>query len=329
MKIHNPNNLEFDAGSLRALARGELDPVRQAVEDHKEERRHQQQKSPHQDRRQSTRALKPAGSQRAANKESPRTDGHLPAASGRSAGNNNEVAAPPHQKSRDSAVKKEEDKLTEEQRREQYETLRNKQFELTEIIRECEALEVLDFDLLALKSYPDGLSLSTAKRRRDLWLLCCLFCLALILLGWQGMIAPWIAGMSLGVLILLGTLMIRPIRKILFTAETVGDLKQTRKTMEFRALNHIKMLEGSNGLAYQCQMMLSFRPSLAERRFQRIVMLSQQSNLIKAIRSVAGIRLYLTYLVEAQQAYRLVKQEYMKTASLLKREFADFTLQNT
>lgn len=38
MKIHNPNNLdvEVDLSALRAMVRGDVDPVRQAIEDRKE-----------------------------------------------------------------------------------------------------------------------------------------------------------------------------------------------------------------------------------------------------------------------------------------------------
>ena len=95
--------------------------------------------------------------------------------------------------------------------------------------------------------------------------------------------------------------------------------------MEFKALNHIKMLEGDRGLAWQCQRMRSYRPSLGDKRFERLVLLSQQRNLLKAMRTVAGIRMYLSYLLEAQQAFSLVKQDYMKTSTQLKRDYASFS----
>jgi len=322
MKIHNPNDLEFDSQTLRALARGDLDPVRLAVEKHREQKNLPTQADaiPNKPSAQSARQKRSAGlpsqlsqgsnvargqaSERTRERSRAQSKGQSKAQLKQSAGTGKSL----------------------QERQAEYQALQQKREQLAEIVRQCEALEVLKFETLAMKQYPAPETIAAARRRRDIWLFSALFCLSLAFIGWQGLLSAWVAGVATGLLVILLAFALTPFRQLFYQLPTLSQLKSLRKAMEFAALNHVKMLEGNNGLAYQCQRMQSYRSELSERRFQRLVVLSKQGQVVKAIASVAGIRLYLSYLLEARQAFVVVKQEYMKTSGTLQKDYSDLAL---
>ena len=309
MKIHNATDLDLDPAELRALARGELDPVRRAIEEHKA----RPSQIPEPVRKPRTR--KPASANLPASNPGGKTPSTINPAK-------EQVAR--QQKDKTAVEPKPDPKAIEASRREEFEALREKLKQYVQIIRACEPLEVLNYDVLALKYYPDMVDVLGAKRRRDLWFLAILFTFGLFLIGWQGLLPAWIAGSSMGISLALCAFAIPQIRALFLKVPSHRQLVQRKKEMEFRAMSHIRMLEGSNGLAYQCQMMLPYRKVLGDKRYHRIVILSRQKAIIKAMRSVAAIRLYLMYMLEAQQAFKEVKDSYMKVSSKLKTDFADF-----
>ncbi len=312
MKIHNSSDFDLDPAELRALARGDLDPVRLAVEEHK---------------------VRPAKTPEPAAKSRSKSSASsgLPAARQQSNGLASTKKTPGGPANRPGASKpdpteksQQPPKRSEESRREEFETLREQLKQYIQIIRACEPLEVLNYDLLALKHYPDAVEVLGSKRRRDLWFMAIMLTSGLFLIGWQGLLPAWIAGSSLGLALALGAFAIPQVRGLFLKVPSHRQLVQRKKSMEFRAMSHIRMLEGSDGLAYQCQMMLPYRRALGDKRFHRIVVLSRQKAIIKAMRSVAAIRLYLMYMLEAQQAFKEVKNGYMKVSSKLKTDFSDF-----
>ncbi|OZG73480.1 hypothetical protein BTA51_10710 [Hahella sp. CCB-MM4] len=334
MKIHNPTDLDLEPGELRALARGELDPIKKAIEEHRSRNLPATSIAP------PDKGRKPAERKRAEtaeNKatENKTTESKVPAkarqtvpanATGKQLDNTRgrtNKAADAAKRNSPAGGKEAAPKQTAEQRKEELLKLKEQQARLVQIIRECEPLEVLNYDLLAMKQYPDVVEVLGAKRRRDLWLLAILLSAGMFLIGWFGFLPAWLAGVSFGVLVALLSFSVPPVRRLFVKVPNHGEIVATKKAMEFRAISHIRMLEGSRGLAYQCQMMIPYRRALADKRYKRIVLLSQQSALIKAMRSAAAIRLYLMYMLEAQQAFKVVKNDYMKISSRLQSEFSD------
>lgn len=308
MKIHNPNNLdlEHDLARLRSLARGETldDPVSQA--------------------------------RSAVNRRGVREP---------AAGSGAKVATLPVVKSTALAVADsralvsaeraneerserardpESEMLSAEAREELRRSLLDQRVKLARVIQSCEPLEILNAELLGMPGYPTPEALVAARRRTDLWRLCGLLFAGLALLGVPGWLHPWVAGVSAGILVLLLAFALPSIRRVFLKGQpSHAELNALRKTMEFRAVAHIRMLEGSNGLAWQCQSLRDRRPVLAEKRYERLVQLSRQGMLIKALRNVAAFRLYLQYLLEARQAFGEVKTEFVEVSARLKREFGE------
>ncbi|WP_020408781.1 hypothetical protein [Hahella ganghwensis] len=331
MKIHNSTQRDLEPEELRALARGELDPIKKAIEEHRSKNlpatsekgaggsKPPAQKTDRNDKRSPAKSRLPAkGGQNAlAGKESKVATGNESSVSNSSTRGGADKTAPAGKENPQAAQQ------SAEQRKQEWQKLKEKQVRLIQIIRECEPLEVLNYELLALKQYPDAVRILSAKRRRDLWLLADLLALGVFLIGWFGFFPAWVAGVAFGVLIALLSFAIPPIRHMFVKVPDHKELVEQKKAIEFRAISHIRMLEGSNGLAYQCQMMLPYRKSLGDKRYRRIVLLSRQKAIIKAMRSAAAIRLYLMYMLEAQQAFKVVKNEYMKTSSRLQSEFVD------
>ncbi|WLQ16905.1 hypothetical protein O5O45_13375 [Hahella aquimaris] len=311
MKIHNPNEFDLDPKTLRSLARGDMDPVRRAVEEHRSNTLPAAKEPP-------PTAKTPAKTQ-VAPKSDPRANKDLAKAKSNS-------AVTPAQGAPKAEQKKAEAAESEEDRKRRYRETVAQRNQLTQILRECEALEVMNYEVLAIKHYPQTIDVISARRRRDLWLLSCLLSFAVFLIGWQGGLNAWVAGIAFGFFVALSALAIPPLRRLVIKNAGYSELVRQRKELEFRAITHIRMLEGGNGLAYQCLMMSPYRKSLLDRRYRRLVTLSQQGQLIKAMRTVAAIRLYLQYLLEAQQAFEIAKNKYMEASAKIKTEFADLAL---
>ncbi|WP_241566818.1 hypothetical protein [Hahella sp. KA22] len=326
MKIHNPNDFDLDPKTLRSLARGDMDPVRRAVEEHRSNTLPAAKESqPTAKSPAKTPAAPPSDPRTSKDLSKTKSNGVAPSAQSLKKAEQKKAEQKKAEQKK-AEQKKAEAAESEEDRKRRYRETVAQRNQLTQILRECEALEVMNYDVLAIKHYPQTIDLISARRRRDLWLLSCLLSFAVFLIGWQGGLNAWVAGIAFGFFVAISALAIPPLRRLFIKNAGYSELVRQRKELEFRAITHIRMLEGGNGLAYQCLMMSTYRKSLLDRRYRRLVTLSKQGQLIKAMRTVAAIRLYLQYLLEAQQAFEITKNKYMEASAKIKTEFADLAL---
>lgn len=319
MKIHNPNNLDLekDLTTLRALVRGDLHPALQAVEEHKERR-----------------ATKPPAV-RGGDKKSEKQGGAASASSTKAslpANRPGSQLAAPKKESGSVKVGAEKDEGSPAGKSagtaigspQSYEDLIKKRRELVDILSHCEALEIVNPKILSVPEYPSAELMLFSRRRRDLWRLALLFAIGLSLVGLTGVLNPWVAGIATGTAVFLMLLGVPQVRRFLpLKDNSYQELKRRRKELELEAIRHIKMLEGREGLAWQCQRMKGRNHRLAEKRYERMVVLSRQGILIKGLRNVAAFRFYLQYLREAQKTFREIKAEYTELAATLNREYGD------
>ena len=82
--------------------------------------------------------------------------------------------------------------------------------------------------------------------------------------------------------------------------------------MEFRALNHIKLLEGKDGLAWCCVELAEYNRVLVRSYFS--VREAIQIRPTYKTHQITGtyIRLYLLLLLEADKAYQKLKADYFE-----------------
>jgi hypothetical protein len=318
MKIHNPNNLdlEVDLSALRAMIRGDMDPLRQALE---ERREHPGESSARRKSDGFPLAGKPV--QNGANLPSA-TVATLPAAAKQTA---TLLPGRPSQVANRQAAQPVKQGPTAEELEQTRLNLLTRRKALARIIQQCEALELVNPGYLAMSDYPSTERLLMARKWRDFWFVACLLCAGLAFMGWWGILNPWVSGIAAGGLVFCLTLIWRPVRQFFFRKDnSFPALMAYRKTLEFRAMNHIRMLEGTNGLAWQCQAMRDRRKTLAEKRYERMALLSRQGLLLKAMRNIAAFRFYLQYLVEARHSFVEVKKEYLEVSATLVKDFGEF-----
>jgi hypothetical protein len=191
------------------------------------------------------------------------------------------------------------------------------------VIAGCQALELLDVDTLKMAGYPNAAAMLLAKRRHDLLWLGVLLCVGVFLVALLGQFNPWLTGTMLGAAVLLTALQLGPVRAIVFADPGYSALQARRKSLESAALNHIRVLEGRNGLVYQCQMMSAEYEALHHRQFERLIVLSRKGLLLKAMRHAGAIRLYLRYAMIARAGYLALKRDYVTINHRLRTEFGD------
>ncbi|PIE42972.1 MAG: hypothetical protein CSA50_07575 [Gammaproteobacteria bacterium] len=181
-----------------------------------------------------------------------------------------------------------------------------------DLLRECAGVSMVNYDWLAMADYPDNLTVVRAKKHRDCWILanCALF--TFILVGISGYLPAWIIGSCVGMMIASLAFGVRAVRSLLFSAPTYGMLMEERKKLEFRALTHIKLLEGKDGMIWKCRKLADYNPAIAKNLFAGIMHHSRQGKLLKQLKSKSHIRLYLLFTMEAEKAYRRLKSEYFK-----------------
>lgn len=180
------------------------------------------------------------------------------------------------------------------------------------LLAECEAVMSVSYDILAMDDYPENALVAAARRDRDLWLFVTA-CMALVfLLGLPGFVPGWMAGSALGLSFLSWIFAFSPMRTHFFSRPTLRELLQTRQQIEFRALSHIRFLEANRGLAWRCRAMFQYNSNLNRRLFHGVVRFSAENNLLNMLKSRKHIRLYLLFALEAQKAYQIMQQTYLK-----------------
>jgi len=180
------------------------------------------------------------------------------------------------------------------------------------MLRQCDRVLLLDFELLAMADWPDNYSLALARRFRDLWLFGALVSASVFLSGLTGFVPAWVAGGGFGAFIIILLLGIPPVRRLYTSTPSYLDLVLTRQRMLRDARRHIAHLEGSDGLIWQCARMAEFNPALANTRFSELLRLSEHRVLVRNLTRREHIRLYLIYLLEAEKAYGRLEKAFFE-----------------
>lgn len=185
-----------------------------------------------------------------------------------------------------------------------------RQRKLRLMLKQCDRLLLMDFDLLAMSGWPDNYSLAAARRNRDLWLFSALLAALVFLSGLTGFVPAWIAGGGFGAFVIILMLGVPAIRRIYTARPSYLDLVIKRQRLLRDARKHIEHLEDKEGLVWQCARMAEFNASLRSSRFSDLLALSEQRALARNMTRREYIRLYLIYLLEAEKAYDRVQKAF-------------------
>ncbi len=180
------------------------------------------------------------------------------------------------------------------------------------MLRQCDRVLLLDFELLAMGDWPDNYTLALARRFRDLWLFSALVSAAVFLSGLTGFVPAWLAGGGFGAFVIILLLGIPPVRRLYTSTPSYLDLILARQRMLRDARRHIAHLEGSDGLIWQCARMAEFNPALANTRFSELLRLSEHRILVRNLTRREHVRLYLIYLLEAEKAYGRLEKAFFE-----------------
>lgn len=176
----------------------------------------------------------------------------------------------------------------------------------------CEPAMAMNFDCLAMDDYPSNEAVAAAKYARDYWLFIALIGAVVFVLGFTPLVPALIAGFACGMACLGGACANAWVRRTVFASPAYSDLLEERKAIEFKALNHIRYLEGVDGLAWRCQKMNKYNSNLNRKMFNGMIMFSKQRQMLDVIRNRKQIRMYLLFMVEAQKAYKRLQKDYLE-----------------
>ncbi|SFR41547.1 hypothetical protein SAMN04488073_0808 [Marinobacter gudaonensis] len=188
----------------------------------------------------------------------------------------------------------------------------SRQRKLRLMLRQCDRVLLMDFDLLAMSGWPDNYAMALARRNRDLWLFSALIAAVVFLSGLTGFVPAWIAGGGFGAFVIILLLGMPAIRRIYTSRPSYLDLVLTRRRMLREARQHIARLEGDDGLIWQCAQMAEFNPALRNTRFSHLLRLSESRILARNLSRREHVRLYLIYLLEAEKAYGRVEKAFFE-----------------
>lgn len=186
----------------------------------------------------------------------------------------------------------------------------SKQRKLRLMLRQCDRVLLMDFDLLSMSDWPTNYQMAAARRSRDLWVFSALVAATIFLSGLTGFIPAWIAGGGFGAFVIILLLGVPIIRRIYTEKPSYLDLVVKRQRLLRDARKHVEHLEGKEGLAWQCARMAEYNPSLKHPRFSDIIRLSEQRVLARQLVRREYVRLYLIYMLEAEKAYSRVQQAF-------------------
>lgn len=186
----------------------------------------------------------------------------------------------------------------------------SRQRKLRLMLRQCDRVLLMDFDLLAMNAWPDNYTLATARRSRDLWLFSALLAAVVFLSGMSGFVPAWIAGTGFGAFVIVLLLGIPAVRQMYTSRPSYLDLIVQRQRMLKDARKHAAHLEGKEGLIWQCARMAEYNPALKNTRFSNLLRLSEGNSVPRYLVRREHVRLYLIYLLEAEKAYHRVQQAF-------------------
>jgi hypothetical protein len=176
----------------------------------------------------------------------------------------------------------------------------------------CEPVMSFNYDFLAMDDYPENSLVAAARRDRDYWLALCSVFASIFFFGLLGFVSAWIAGIACGLGFLSAIFAFSPVRRHFFSRPRLHDLLAKRKLVEFRALTHIRLLEGEDGLAWRCQKLHKYNANLSKKIFSGLYRFSKERQLLKVVRQRKHIRLYLLLMIEAQKAYKRLEKDYLE-----------------
>jgi len=188
----------------------------------------------------------------------------------------------------------------------------SRQRKLRLMLRQCDRVVLLDFDLLALPDWPDNYTVAAARRNRDIWLFGALLAAVVFLSGLTGFVPAWIAGGGFGAFVIILLLGVPGIRRLYTSRSSYLDLVIRRKRLLRDARKHVEHLEGKEGLVWQCARMAEFNSTLKATRFSELLALSERRVLARNLTRREHIRLYLIYLLEAEKAYTRAQQAFFE-----------------
>ena len=191
-------------------------------------------------------------------------------------------------------------------------TAESRQRKLRQMLRQCDRVLLMDFDLLAMNDWPDNYTLAGARRNRDLWLFSALLAAVVFLGGLAGLVSAWVAGGGFGVFVMILLHGVPAVRRIYTSKPSYLDLLVTRQRMLREAKRHAEHLEGASGLIWQCAQMSDFNPALRNSRFSYLLRLSESRVLPRQLTRREHVRLYLIYLLEAEKAYSRVQEAFFE-----------------
>lgn len=187
-----------------------------------------------------------------------------------------------------------------------------RQRKLRLLLRQCDRVLLMDFDLLAMGGWPDNYAMALARRNRDLWVFSAVLAAAVFLSGLTGFVPAWIAGGGFGAFVIILLLGVPVVRRAYSSRPSYLDLVLTRQRMLREARRHIERLEGDDGLIWQCSQMAEFNPALRNTRFSHLLRLSESRILARSLSRREHVRLYLIYLLEAEKAYGRVQKAFFE-----------------
>jgi len=188
----------------------------------------------------------------------------------------------------------------------------SRQRKLRLMLRQCDRLMLMDFEILAMPDWPDNYTVAVARRSRDLWLFSSLLAGLVFLTGMTGLVPAWIAGGGFGAFVILLVSGLPSVRGLVTRKPSYLDLIIKRRRMLQDARKHIQHLEGSDGLLWQCARMAEFNTTLRAVRFSELLALSERRVLAKHLNRRDHIRLYLIYLLEAEKAYGRAEKAFFE-----------------
>lgn len=188
----------------------------------------------------------------------------------------------------------------------------SKQRKLRLMLRQCDRVLLMDFDLLSMSDWPNNYQMAAARRSRDLWVFSALVAATIFLSGLTGFIPAWIAGGGFGAFVIILLLGVPFVRRIYTEKPSYLDLVVKRQRLLRDARKHVEHLEGKEGLVWQCARMSEYNPALKHPRFSDIVRLSEQRVLARHLVRRDYVRLYLIYMLEAEKGYSRVQQAFFE-----------------
>lgn len=202
--------------------------------------------------------------------------------------------------------------MTAAEKKQEQDEIKLQQHRKKILLAGCEPVMGFNYNFLAMDDYPENSIVSAARRDRDYWLVVCTIFTSVFFFGLIGFIPPGIAGISCGLGFLSAIFAFSPFRRYFFTRPHLHQLLAKRKEIEFRALSHVRFLEGTDGLAWRCKKLQKYNSNLSKKIFLGLYRYSKERRLLSIVRQKRHIRLYLLLMIESQKAYKRLEKDYLE-----------------